>query len=93
MTAYCQQFNIASRAASFLVLENEADYKRLEPRGREEARRSRATWASTSTTPGRTLGKEPSLKQAFGRLLYQIDGRTKVLAGDDGAACSGCWRC
>ncbi len=37
ITAYCQQFSIASRVASFLVLENEADYKRLnlqEERGR-----------------------------------------------------------
>ena len=29
MTAYCQQFGIGSRVASFLVLENENDYKRL----------------------------------------------------------------
>jgi hypothetical protein len=28
VTAYCQQFGIASRVASFLVLENDADYKR-----------------------------------------------------------------
>lgn len=30
VTAYCQQFNIASRVASFLILENDADYKRLD---------------------------------------------------------------
>src|SRR5262249_50100424 len=30
VTAYCQQFGIASRVASFLVLENAADYKRLD---------------------------------------------------------------
>ena len=29
VTAYCQEFGVASRAASFLVLENEAEYKRL----------------------------------------------------------------
>ncbi len=29
VTAYCQQFGIASRVASFLVLENDAEYKRL----------------------------------------------------------------
>lgn len=29
VTAYCQEFGIASRVASFLVLENERDYKRL----------------------------------------------------------------
>jgi hypothetical protein len=29
VTAYCQQFGIGSRVASFLVLENAADYKRL----------------------------------------------------------------
>ena len=29
ITAYCQQFGIGCRVASFLVLENENDYKRL----------------------------------------------------------------
>src|SRR5262249_2929959 len=29
VTAYCQQFSIGSKVASFLVLENENDYKRL----------------------------------------------------------------
>src|SRR5262249_36552415 len=29
VTAYCQEFGIASRVASLLVLENDADYKRL----------------------------------------------------------------
>src|SRR5207247_11406046 len=29
VTAYCQQFGIGSRVASFLVLENDNDYKRL----------------------------------------------------------------
>src|SRR5204862_12325 len=37
ITAYCQRYGIGSRCASFLVLENENDYKRLnleEERGR-----------------------------------------------------------
>ena len=29
VTAYCQEFGVASRAASFLVLENDAEYKRF----------------------------------------------------------------
>src|SRR5262249_60671180 len=29
VTAYCQEFNIVGRTASFLVLENDADYKRF----------------------------------------------------------------
>jgi hypothetical protein len=39
-TAYCQQFGIASRVASFLVLVNDADYKRFnleQERGRTVA--------------------------------------------------------
>lgn len=30
VTAYCQHFNVASRAGSFLVLENDSDYKRFD---------------------------------------------------------------
>src|SRR5205807_2926333 len=40
VTAYCQQFGIASRVASFLVLENVGDYKRFnleEERGKTVA--------------------------------------------------------
>src|SRR5206468_8802882 len=40
VTAYCQQFGIASRVASFLILENAADYKRFnleEERGKTVA--------------------------------------------------------
>ncbi|MBY0228541.1 MAG: hypothetical protein K2W96_04595, partial [Gemmataceae bacterium] len=83
VTAYCQQFGIASRAASFLVLENEAEYKRF---GIEEERKERVgndvgryvedAWAG--------LGKEPSRKQALGKLLYLIDGKTKALTGPAG---------
>ena len=57
VTAYCQQFGIGSRVASFLVLENETDYKRLnleEERGKTVPA---ATWASSSTRPGQSLGK------------------------------------
>ena len=36
VTAYCQQFGIGSRVASFLVLENQNDYKRLNPDAVEE---------------------------------------------------------
>lgn len=83
VTAYCQQFNIGSRAASFLVLETEADYKRfnLDEQRDKTIKVDLDQWLNEAWT---LLAKEPSIKQAFGRLLFQIDSRTKVLTGDGG---------
>ncbi len=85
VTAYCQEFNIASRSASFLVLENEAEYKRFHL---DEARKETIkgdldryldnTWSS--------LGKESSTRQLFSKLLAQVNKRTGVLAGQGGEA-------
>lgn len=77
VTAYCQQFGIASRVASFLVLENPADYKRLDL----EAERGK-------TVPGgdmgkfldeawKSLAKVVSAKEAFVRFLQRVDPRIK----------------
>ena len=72
MTAYCQQFGIGSRVASFLVLENEADYKRLNLE--ESAARSlRATWASSSMRRGQYSGALLSARESFERFLRQVD--------------------
>jgi hypothetical protein len=82
-TAYCQQFGIGSRAASFLILENETDYKRFnleEERGKtlsgDLAKFLDEAWA--------VLGKSASAREQFVRFLKQVDGRTKVLGGDSG---------
>jgi hypothetical protein len=78
VTAYCQEFNIASRSASFLVLENEAEYKRfnLDQEKKKTAKGDLGRYLEDSWS---LLSREPALKQALGKLLAQIDGRTKVL--------------
>jgi tetratricopeptide (TPR) repeat protein len=83
VTAYCQQFGIGSRAASFLILENDNDYKRFnleEERGKtaagDLAKYLDEVWA--------LLGKPASARERFVRFLKQVDGRTAVLGGDGG---------
>jgi hypothetical protein len=83
-TAYCQQFGVVSRVASFLVLEDENDYKRLNL----EAERGRTLdgdlgvfvndeWAA--------LGRAVPPRQAFRRLLARVEGRVQLLQGENGA--------
>jgi Flp pilus assembly protein TadD len=85
VTAYCQEFGIASRQASFLVLENEADYKRLNLEA-ERGRTLKGDLGHFVEQAWSQLGREVSGRQALARLLTQVDGRTKVLSGPDGAA-------
>jgi hypothetical protein len=66
VTAYCQQFGIASRVASFLVLENPNDYKRLDL----EAERGK-------TVPGGDVGK--FLDDAWKKLGKVISAREAYL--------------
>jgi hypothetical protein len=82
-TAYCQQFGVASRVASFLVLENENDYKRLnleEERGRTLAGDLggfvEEQWAAR--------GQTAPPRQAFRRLLDQVDKRMALLKDKQG---------
>jgi hypothetical protein len=84
VTAYCQQFGIVSRVASFLVLENEADYKRLnleEERGKTLAGDLGVFVADMWTR----LGKGTPAGEAFQRFLGQIDKRVNLLNGPSGA--------
>ena len=62
------------------MLENDNEYKRLDVD--EEGKRLDGDMGKYLDAAWETLGKDVSLKQAFGRLLTQIDGRTGVLAGD-----------
>jgi tetratricopeptide (TPR) repeat protein len=83
VTAYCQQFGIVSRVASFLVLENEADYKRLnleEERGKTLAGDLGVFLADMWTQ----LGKIASAGKDFERFLGQVDKRVNLLNGPDG---------
>ncbi len=82
--AYCQQFGIASRVASFLVLETEADYKRFDlDRERKEmvpddlARFLEAAW--------KNLARAVPAREAFDRFLAQIEPRVKLMGGANGA--------
>jgi hypothetical protein len=84
VTAYCQQFGIASRAASFLVLENDADYKRLNL----EEERGQTLQGDVGLFVAEAwdrLGKPVPQRQVFERLLGQVDRRTGVLNGPQGA--------
>jgi hypothetical protein len=83
-TAYCQEFGIASRVASFLVLENESDYKRFnleEERGKtlngDLGKFLAEAWAS--------LGRPVSAREAFVRFLARVEPRVKLLGGANGA--------
>jgi tetratricopeptide (TPR) repeat protein len=78
VTAYCQQFGIVSRIASFLVLENEADYKRFnleEERGKTIAGDLGDFLAEAWTQ----LGKRVPAAKAFERFLSQVDKRINLL--------------
>jgi hypothetical protein len=81
VTAYCQQFNIGSRVASFLVLENEADYKRFNL----EAERGKTVAGDLGKFLDRMwkdLTRTVSPREAFLRFLDRIEGRANVLPGD-----------
>ncbi len=84
VTAYCQQFGIVSRVASFLVLENEADYKRFnleEERGKTVA----GDLGDFLAEAWKQLGERLPAIKAFERFLNQVDKRANLLNGPEGA--------
>jgi hypothetical protein len=83
VTAYCQEFSIASRAASFLVLENDEDYKRLNLEA-ERGKTLKGDLAAYIEQAWGLRGKDSSGKAAFTRLLELIDARTHILSGANG---------
>jgi hypothetical protein len=80
VTAYCQQFGIGSRVASFLVLENDSDYKRL---NLEEERGKTVNGDLGSYLEGLwvNLGKPVTTRQLFERFLERIEPRVKLTQG------------
>jgi hypothetical protein len=87
-TAYCQQFGIGSRVASFLVLENENDYKRLNL----EAERGKTVSGDLGKhleTLWQSLGKVVSAREEFARFLAQVDPRVQLLKGANGSHVAG----
>jgi tetratricopeptide (TPR) repeat protein len=84
VTAYCQQFGIASRVASFLVLENDADYKRFnleEERGKTIAE----DLADFLNRAWEQLAVAPSVREDCDRFLRQVNPRVHLLDGPNGA--------
>jgi hypothetical protein len=84
VTAYCQQFGIGSRVASFLVLENDNDYKRFnleQERGKTVKDGDLGRFLHDSW---RSLGKVVSDREAFERFLAGIEPRVGLLAGANG---------
>jgi hypothetical protein len=82
VTAYCQEFGIACRVASFLVLENETDYKRLDlyqERNKtltgDVAEYLQQAWAQRA--------KPISDRQRFQDLLARVDQATGVLTSKE----------
>src|SRR5262249_12484221 len=83
VTACCQEYGIASRVASFLVLEDEGDYKRLKLEEEREKAFKGDLGKYVSDAWGR-LARDVSPREGFLRLLRRIDARTKVLTGAHG---------
>jgi hypothetical protein len=83
VTAYCQQYGIASRVASFLVLENDADYKRFnldDERGRTVA----GDMGRFLEDAWHKLGEIAPAREAFVQFLNRIEGRVHLLGGPNG---------
>jgi hypothetical protein len=78
VTAYCQQFGIGSRVASFLVLENENDFKRLnleEERGKTVPGGDLAKFLSDAWWK---LTRVVSAKEVVQRFLDQVEPRVHL---------------
>jgi hypothetical protein len=83
IVAHCQEFGIACRLASFLVLENEADYKRLNLQqergstvpGGDLGRLVESAWAQ--------LGQVRTAKSSFERFLRWFGPRAHFSRGGD----------
>ncbi|HEV3080127.1 MAG TPA: hypothetical protein VGY66_10120, partial [Gemmataceae bacterium] len=82
--ALCQQFGIASRLASFLVLENDADYKRLnlqEERGKLLPGRDLGEFIEKICEQ---LGRDLSARESFLRSLARVEPRIHFNNGVSG---------
>jgi tetratricopeptide (TPR) repeat protein len=80
VTAYCQQFGIGSRVASFLVLENEADYKRLNLEA-ERGKTLTGDLALFLADAWRRLGQAVSPREGWDRALARLGNRLNATAG------------
>ncbi len=76
VTAYCQQFAIASKLTSFLVLESEADYKRFKLD--EEAGKLKSDLGTYLSLAWATFTKPVTARQAFDRWLAKVGPKVKL---------------
>jgi hypothetical protein len=83
VTAYCQQFGVASRVASFLVLENDADFKRLDLE-RERGKTVSGDLGAFLEDSWTGRGRDVSPRQELDRFLRRLDGRVPLLNGPEG---------
>lgn len=83
VTAYCQQFNIGSKVASFLVLENEADYKKLDLQ-KERGKTVKGDLADFMAQLWREMGKPLTARESLDRFLARIGSRIKLFEGNQG---------
>jgi hypothetical protein len=80
VTAYCQEFGIASRVASFLILENDNEYKRLGLEA-ERGKTVRGDLGQYLETMWQSLSKVVPPKEAVVQFLGRIDGRLQLSNG------------
>src|SRR5207244_1673817 len=80
IVAHCQEFGIACRLASFLMLENEADYKRLNlqvERGRMVPGGDLGQFLETAWS---LLGQVTTARDSLERFLRRIEPRVHFLS-------------
>jgi hypothetical protein len=83
VTAYCQQFGIASRVASFLVLENAADYKRLDLEKERGKTVKGGDVGKYLDEAWKGMARVISAKESFMRFLQRVDPRVKLMTSGD----------
>ncbi len=71
-TAYCQEYNIGSRVASFLVLENEADFKRLNLE-QERGKTVSGDLAAFLAEAWSSLAQESSPRERWRHLVSRVE--------------------
>src|SRR5262249_54871715 len=84
VTAYCQQFGIGSRVASFLVLENASDYKRLNLE-EERGKTVQGDLSQFLDVLWKGLGQGVTARESFTRFLDRVGPKVKLFDGADGA--------
>jgi hypothetical protein len=84
VTAYCQQFGIASRVASFLVLENDADYKRLNLQAERGRTLPEGDVGRFVEEAWKTMAQVQSPRQTWEQFLAKVAPRVRLWDGADG---------